>query len=483
MRLLFLNPPSLTTENVVRDSIYGCWCKGKRVGGAMTPPHPLLILATLLRDQGHEVRIIDALAEQGMTMARLERQVGEFDMLILLTSVMTFSEDKQILAILKRANPYIKTVIYGSLPTFMPEFALKAESVDFIVQREAEFTLRDFIRLYSQGDASWQGVAGLGFKQGGQPKVNPPYPLIQDLDQLPLVDWSLLNQSSKYFNPAVKRYPYVTDLTTRGCPGKCTFCMSPAFYGKRVRGRSAANVLEGFTRVARQGYKEVYIRDEMFTALRTRNREICQAMIDRQLDLTWLCSAKTGSVGPQDLELMHRAGCHTLKIGVESGVQEILDTIKKGITLEQVRQLFGWCRQIGLDTHAHFMLGCPGETEDTIRRTIDFAIELKPTTVTFGIMTPYPGTPIFNQVAQKHPELLEDYSLQLSDLHVKGLYSEDFCSLSSEQLGLWSKRAHRAFFLRPVYIMSHLKKIRSFSDIARVAKAGVKVMDFALRGD
>src|SRR3989337_1417899 len=150
-KLLFLNPPSLTAENVVRDSIYGCWCKGKRIGGAMTPPYPQLLLATVMKEEGYEVELIDALA-QDVCFAEVEEEIKEFDFLILLTSVMTFNEDEVIINLLREKNKNLKTVIYGSLPTFMPDFCLDSKAVDFIVRREAEFALRDFLNEYTRGD-------------------------------------------------------------------------------------------------------------------------------------------------------------------------------------------------------------------------------------------------------------------------------------------------------------------------------------------
>lgn len=483
MKLLFLNPPSLTEDNVIRDCIYGCWCKGKRIGGAMTPPYPLLILATVMQEDGIEVAVIDALAEENMTFPQVEEIVKEYDFLVLLTSVMTFSEDKEILARLKQANPSLKTIVYGSLPTFMPEFALKAESVDFIIRHEAEFALRDFIRLYESGSAEWKKVPGIGFRESGTPVINEQYPFIENLDSLPFVDWSLLKNSNRYFNPSIMRYPYVTDLTARGCPGKCTFCMAPAFYGNQVRGRSAEHVIEGIRRFAKMGYKEIYFRDELFTAFRERNQKICQAIIEEGIDISWLCSAKVGTIKREDVDLMHRAGCHTLKIGVESGVQEVLNKMKKGIRLEHTRELFAYCNEVGMRTHAHCMIGNVGDTPETIKRTIDFARELNPTTVTFGILTPYPGTPIFNLVVEKHPELKDNYNLQLHDLHVTSFYSDAFCSMAPEELSKWSKKAHQSFYLRPAYVISWLKRIRTVDDLMRVTKAGLKVIDYAIRGE
>lgn len=448
----------------------------------MTPPYPQLLLATVMKSEGYGVELIDALA-QYITFPEIEQRVKDFDFLVLLTSVMTFNEDEIILKRLKEANKNIKTVIYGSLPTFMPEFCLESDAVDFLIRREAEFALRDFLNYYASGCEEWKAVKGLGYKEKGLKRVNDFYPFIDNLDALPFADWSILKGGNKYFNPSIKRYPYVTDLTTRGCPGKCIFCMSPAFYGNKVRGRSADNVLEGFRKHRQEGFKEIYIRDEMFTAFRERNREIYKTMIQERMDLTWLCSAKVNTFDKRDLELMKESGCHTLKIGVETGSQEILNRIKKGVTTEQVRHAFKLAKEAGIETHAHLMIGHPGETEATIRQTIDFVKDLEPTTVTFGMMTPYPGTRLFDIVLEKYPELGNRYTLRLEDLHTKTYYTDAYCDMPSEELSAWIKRAHRAFYLRPSYMYKSISRIRSYHDLLKIIKAGFKVIRFSLRGE
>jgi len=482
MKVLFLNPPSLSAQNVVRDSIYGCWCKGKRIGGAMTPPYPLLLLATVLRAAGHQAEIIDALAED-LSFDEVVGRCAGVDFVVLLTSVMTFSEDRVVLGELKRRQPHLKTIIYGSIATFMPEFCLRFEEVDFIIRREAEWALRDFLTDYAAGGERWKQARGLGYREGGRPVVNDFYPFIENLDDLPFADWSLLKASRRYFNPAVARHPYVTDLTSRGCPGRCIYCMAPPFYGRKIRARSTQNVLEGFRRHAAAGYREVYIRDEMFTTFRGRVREICQGIIAEGLDLTWLCSAKVGSIDREAMDLMKRAGCHTIKLGVESGCQEILDRVKKDIKVEQTAETFRWAREVGLNTHAHMMIGAPGETADTIRRTLKFLKKIKPTTVTFAIITPFPGTPLFEEVAAKDPKLKDACNLELADLHSKSFHTDAFCELSPEELAFWLKKAHRSFYLRPAYILEWLSRVRSPGDLLKLVRAGSKVIDFSLRGE
>jgi radical SAM superfamily enzyme YgiQ (UPF0313 family) len=480
MKVLLLNPPTIYTKNVVRDAIYGCWCKGKRIGGTSTPPYPLLLVGTILKNEGHQVRVIDA---QAQAVPDLGKMVLDFDVVIILTSVMTFNEDAEVLKVLKEYNPKLKTLVFGAHPTFLPELCLKKEGVDIIIRGEGEFVIRDLLRAFSKNNSSWKEVRGIGFREGEVIKINEPYPLIENLDELPFVDWSLLPKNYNYFNPLVRRYPYVTDSTSRGCPGRCIFCMDPGFYGKMTRGRSAENVIAGLMKHISEGYKEVYFRDEMFTIFRERNRQIYKEMIKNKMDLTWFCSSRVNTVDKEDLSLMKEAGCHTIKFGVESGVQKILDNIKKDITLEQIRQTFKWCKEVGIDTHAHLMIGLPGETVETIKESINFVREINPTTITVGIVMPYPGTPLFELVAEKYPEVKKDYSLSLERLHTQTFFNEAFCEVPSEDLQRWVRRFYYSFYLRPNYIFQWLKRIKNFNDLRRILKAGIKTIDFSLRGE
>ena len=482
MRVLHLNPPNPTTTNVLRDAVYGCWCKGKRIGGAKTPPQPLLSVATTLKERGHQVEVMDAV-NQGIGMHALKRRIGEFDAVVVLTSVMTFREDALVLAELKAEHPGLLTIVAGAQATFLPELCLEESAVDIIVRNEEELTIRDLLDRKVNGNGEWKQSPGIGYRENGHVVLNDQYEGPKVLDDIPITDWSLLPSDVYYFYPLVKRYPFVTDLTTRGCPKKCTFCMAPGFYGNKVRGRSAEHIIKGFEHYREQGFKEIYIKDEMFTSLKKRNDEVFDWMIGNEVDLTWFCSAAVGWIDKPMMERMKRAGCHTIKVGVESGVQEILDRIKKGITLQQIRDTFRWAAEVGINTHAHLMIGHPGETEQTIEATIEFVKKLNPTTVTFGIMTPYPGTPIFEELAQENPELRTHFDLRLDNLHDQSYYTHLLCDVTPERLAYYQKKAHRDFYWRPSYLWGWARRMRDLETVKTTFKAGIKVIDYSIRGD
>ncbi len=375
MKILVLNPPSKVTKNVVRDLLYGCWCKGKRIGGIKFPPTSLLYVATVLKENGHLVKLLDAGGER-KSISEVKKEIRDYQVVVISTATMTFNEDAQVLAELKRENNRLITVVFGSHPTFMPHHSLTKNSVDIIVQREPEYILRDLMGDLEKKDGSWKKIRGIGFKEKGKVIINEPYPYIKDLDELPFPDRKMLPENIDYFNPVVKRLPYTTAVTSRGCPGKCNFCTVPFFYGKKIRYRSWESVIEELELIQNQEYKEVFFRDETFSFYKERNIRICQEIIKRKIDLTWICNARVGTVDRETMRLMKEAGCHMIKFGVESGVQEILDNLRKGIRVKMTRQTFRWAQELGMETHAHIMLGSPGETKNTINETIKFVKEI-----------------------------------------------------------------------------------------------------------
>ncbi len=481
MNLLFLVPPNIENFNVLRDSVYGCWCKGNRMGGATAPPHPLVLMATCLKDAGHNVHVVDGLVDPAGKQ-KIQGLVKDLDAVVIQTSVMAFFDDCEVLRWLKELNSQILTIVCGAMPTFLPERSLDSDVVDYILLGEPELAC---VELVGRLDAKRElgTLAGVGYRLGKKKIVNGRAPLIKDLDVLPHADWRLLDHGQTYFNPIIKRHPYVTELTTRGCFAKCVFCMAPGFYGGKIRGHSDSYVIDALERYARQGIREIYFRDEMFTSLRKRNRRIYEEVIRQKINLTWICSSRVNAVDETDLRLMKRAGCHWIKFGVESGNQDILDGMKKGIHLEEVAETFTLCRKIGINTHAHFMVGNVGETKNTVSDTIRFAKQIKPTTATFGMLNVYPGTPLWDSLEEKHPNLVDQFDLRLKNLHSKSFFTDELTQLSASELEAMITQAHRTFFLRPGYMLSHMKRLRSFDDIKTLFRAGSKVIDFAIKGN
>jgi anaerobic magnesium-protoporphyrin IX monomethyl ester cyclase len=479
MKIALVEPSLASKKNVIRDVIYGCWCGGKRIGGATVPPFELLTLATILKHDGHDVIFVDAQAEQ-ISVAEVARRIAGAELAICSTSVMTANTDAAYLGYLKEQNPGLMTAVYGSHPTFQPEATLE-KGIDFALQREPEYVVRDLAAALSREDmAQARATKGVVCKDDiGNVIKNPRYPYIDDLDEIPALDLSFL-PNVIYFNPIVRNIPYVTVSTSHGCPAKCNYCTAPFFHGTRTRFQSAKKVLDDIGNYLGQGVREIYYRDETFTADRQRVIDICNGIIERGYKFTWICNARVDTVDREMLALMKNAGCHLIKFGAESGNQDVLNAIKKGITLEQTRAAFAACHEIGIDTHAHMMIGSPGETYNSMEDSLNLVLDVDPTTVTFGICTPYPGTPLFRDVVKKDPSIGDGAeNAAMERLHLEGEFNHLYCEVKQSDLRKTLKRFYRRFYLRPVYLARMIYRIRNFNMLRNAVLGGLNVFVFS----
>tara|TARA_B100000315_G_scaffold56897_1_gene51252 strand:- start:671 stop:2116 length:1446 start_codon:yes stop_codon:yes gene_type:complete len=478
MKILLLVPSSRETENVHRDVLYGCWCKGSRIGGGTLPPLSLLSTATVLKQAGHDVVLRDMI-EENIGFEQLKDVVKYIDVVIVLTSTMSFVEDSNLLLELKEFNEGLKTIVFGAHPSFMPENTLEHPGIDMIIRREPEFVVRDLISLMNEGK-DYDSLNGIGYKKNNRVFVNPFYPFV-DYNQIPISDRSLLSQSSHYYNPIIKQYPYTTTTTSQGCPGKCKFCTAPGMTGQKLRYWNAEKVLEEIEYLLCLGYKEIYYRDETFTTFRKRNIEIARSIIERKYAFSWICNVRVGTVDKGTLALMRDAGCRLIKVGVESGVQEILNLSMKKINIKDSKELFKWARDLGIDTHAHLMFGLPGETKETIEKTIDFIFEIEPTTIDVGICTPYSGSVLYDELLEKYPDIGDITDVDLRNLHLEANYNEYFTDAPREYIEESINKVYRKFYLRPKYIFKWITRMRILSDFKYITRAGLNVLKFAAK--
>ncbi len=477
MKILVLNPPNKYNEPIGRDLIYGCWCHGKRVADIQLPPLNLMYIASVLKSE--DVRLIDALSKKWTIEESLERINNDFDVLIIASSNTTFRDDVEFAEKLKERNEKLKVVFCGPHTTVYPKRALKEEIIDFGIQGESEETIKELIGvLKKNGDLG--KVKGISYKENGEIKVNERRDVIKNLDELPFPDWDMVDKED-YFNPLAKKWPMATILSSRGCIGRCTFCTSPSFYGRKYRFRSAENVLDELEMLWKKGFKEVLFRDETFTVSKERTEKICEGILERGIKLSWMCNIRIGSVDKELMKLMKKAGCHSLWVGVESGVQEILDVAKKDIKIEDIEETFKWANEIKIDTHAHFMFGMEGETIETLDNTIKFIKKIKPTTIDIGITTPFPGTELFEKVKEKTDKIGDGTQWGIDKVHSSAFFNEYFCYVKSEDLERAIFRAYKEFYLRPSYVLNTLFKVRSLNELLNVVRAGWNTVLFSFK--
>jgi len=481
-KTLLLKPPAgAIGKNIVRDFLYGCWCNGRRIGGMQMPPLTELMVATNVRQEGVESIFLDAQIEPERYLALREQKFEDISVVAMMSSTQSFRADVAILEEIRMLNPNVITILYGSHPTFMPEFCLQEEVVDYVVIGEPEECVRELVGAVARNENT-EEVLGIGYsKNGSGPRLTEKRPFAK-MDDLAIPDRTLLPKNADYFNPVVKRVPYTSMLTSRGCPARCNYCTAPVFYGNKTRVRSPESVLEEMRQIKHLGYREIFFRDETFSAYKGRNYKIFEGMKKEGLDFTWIANGRVDWIDEESMRAMKDAGCHMLKFGVETGSAEMLERYNKGTTLEQAEETFAKAKEVGLDTHAHIIMGGPSETLETIAMTRAFVKKLQPSTVTFGILTPYPGTEIFDIVAEKYPEIRDGSDSTMENLHTEGFYSDALCDLTSEQLSAEIVKSYRNFYLQPSYMAKRLAGVRSFEELTLKAIGGYSVLQFALTG-
>ena len=311
----------------------------------------------------------------------------------------TYKSAEIIARIVRDFDPGIRLVIGGVHPTILPDEVIKNDMFDFVVRGEGEHTFLEIAR----GEKK-ENILGLTYRDNiGRVVHNQERPFIKDLDTIPFPARDLYINESESMD-----YGYI--MTGRGCPFQCTYCASKKIWNRQARFRSEQNVIDElkYTRKA-FGTKSFYFIDDTFTLDRKRAKRICQSIIDEGMDIEWICDTRVDTLDEELLILMKRSGCTRVKIGVESGSDNILKKIKKGITKDQIRRAVSMIRKSGLDFTIYLMIGFPKETDKEVHETIDFARELDPKYYSLSILAPYPGTEIYDDVIRSGISLPKEH--------------------------------------------------------------------------
>jgi hopanoid biosynthesis associated radical SAM protein HpnJ len=389
LRTLFLNPPSFEGF----DGGAGARYQAKREIRSYWYPTWLAQPAALVPDS----KLVDA-PPAGLALDDIVTLAGRHDLMILHTSSPTFAGDVKVAEALKAENPALTVGFVGAKVAVQPERSLQASpAIDFVAREEFDFTVAEV----AEG-RSLASVAGLSYKDSnGQVVHNPDREILTDMDRLPFVTPVYkrdLRPEDYYIGYLL--HPYVSLYTGRGCRSRCTFCLWPQTVGgHKYRTRSVANVLEeaALVRDLFPQMKELFFDDDTFTDDRPRAEEIARGL--GRLGLTWSCNAKA-NVPRETLQVLRDNGLRLLLVGYESGNQQILINIKKGLRVERARRFAEDCRDLGITVHGTFILGLPGETKETIQETIRFAREVNPHTIQVSIAAPYPGTELHQQAVE-----------------------------------------------------------------------------------
>ena len=452
-------------------------------GGTIYYPLWLAYATGVLEQAGHEVKLIDAPAE-GHDKEKVMKIAKKFSPQLIVSDTATASiyNDVEFAAQLKKETSAF-VVLVGTHVSALPSESLKINpAIDAIARREYDYTLRELAeeleKINKKGKkqkVNLKKIKGLSFRKSKKIIHNKERPFIDKLDELPFVSAVYkkhLNYKNYFY--AANLYPEITIVTGRGCPNMCTFCVLPqVMNGRAYRQRSIENVIAEFKYI-RQNFpdvKEIFIEDDTFTANRYRAREFCDALLKNNIKITWSCNARA-DVDFETLQKMKKAGCRLLCVGFESGAQEILNNIRKGMRIETIKKFMQDAKKAGLLVHGCFMLGNQGETKETIAKTVEFAKLLNPDTAQFFPIMVYPGTETYSWAKRNGHLTSEDFAKWL-DANGQHNCIISRPELTNKALVELCDRARMEFYLRPNYIASKFAQaITDPKEIPRLMKAG-----------
>ena len=458
-KIVLVNPPYLfwsPEKNYLRPFI------------GTLPSLGLLSLAAVLRQKKYEVKVIEGTSGYG-SLERITEAIVREDAQFVGFSCTTASVDNgaRIAEAVKERQPSIRAFVGGPHVTALPvKTLLRYPAFDYGLAGEGEIAFPEMLAAL-EGGRSPEGIGSAVFREGNGIRLNPRRALMENLDELPFPAYDLLPSFPAGYAPALFNYvngPTAPIASSRGCPQRCTFCDRSVF-GTRYRYFSEDYLLELMSLLrAKFGVRHLVFVDDQFAALRSRLMRFCERLLEKDLKLTWSCDARADTLDGETLAIMKKAGCWMISYGVESGSAEILESLQKGITLAQVEEVVHRTRQAGIRAKGLFMIGSPGETETTLRQTLDFILNCPFDEINLSYLTPFPGTAIYEKIKGSE-EFSEEWARMNALnplLRPQGLAVEDL----QKAYG----RIIRSFYMRPGISLAYLRiLLKSRENRARLA--------------
>ncbi len=442
LKTLFLNPPSFADF----DGGAGARYQATREVRSFWYPTWLTYPAGMLENS----RVVDA-PPLGWDRDKTLSLARAFDVVILYTSTPSLQNDIMTAKGFKERNPAILVGFVGPHPSVLPELTLKADPViDFVVREEFDYAIPEIAN-----GKPWDQILGINYRKDGTIYSNPDRPVLEDLDSLPFASEIYKRDLNiRDYEIPWMQYPYVSIYAGRGCGSKCTFCLWPqTFSGNVYRTRSVENVIKEVAYIKKTfpEIKELFFDDDTLTEYRDRTRDLANAM--KPFKLSWGCNSKA-NVDYETLRLMKESGCRVMVVGYESGNQQILNNVKKGIRVDQAVEFTRNTHQLGMKIHGTFIVGLPGETQETIEETIRFACDMDIETLQVSLASPYPGTKFYD-FAKANGYLMESEMVSEEGYQTCNI---SYPEIGSRDIFMAVPKFYRKFYYRPRYIARVLKK-------------------------
>ncbi len=472
-KVLLINEPYVKGFNRTQR-----WAARTR-GRVLRAPDWLAYATAVLEKAGIRARLHDFPAEN-LGKEDLRRLVNreQPDFVVLDSTTPSIYSDIECARLCKEESN-ATVIMVGPHASAVPEDTLMLAdgAVDAICIGEYDLTVLDVVDNFS----SLSDVHGICRMENGSPKRTAPRALIEDLDSLPFPAWHQLDLM-KYFDGS-KLYPYIDIFSGRGCPHRCIFCLWPqVMHGRKLRVRSPQSVVDEIEydiavcpRVLRG---EFFFEDDTFTMVKSNAMAICEEILKRGLKITFSVNARADTADEEMFRLLKRAGCRELLVGFESGDEHVLEQMNKKETPDDARRFMELGHRTGLDVHGCFVLGLPGETQETMDRTIRFALELGLHTVQFSAAVPFPGTDYFDYCNEHGLIKTDRWEAWLENGEQAAVV--DYPGLTKTAVQEAVDRGLKQFYFRPSYMVKFLFQTRSRSDLYRKLRGAKNFFSYLL---
>ncbi len=478
MKITFLMPPSLDGKNCA-DRCYGC-----NYGIYFLPHLPTLYMATILKNNGHSVQICDFAAKK-LSISDFKKFISKDDSNVyvffsVFLSEKTDIEAKKLIQNIRKSN--IKFIYCGTQATWAPEKFIDKNS--YVIRGEPEFSILELINSF-KNKVNLENIKGISFLNDNKNNIvhNPPRELIKNLDDIPIPDRNILDHQP-YYNPKLSKIPHTAILTSRGCFGKCWYCVPNSLSFAREleykkynnkkpvpRLHSVEHVVTEFKELAKQGFKSVSIIDDEFLWNDERTIAICEGIKD--LNLEWSCLARPDMITEKAINAMREAGCIYIDMGVESLDQNIIDHIGKGIKIKDIENAVNLIKKYNIEPEINVLIGAtPYETEDSVKKTILDVEKLNVKYVLYSIAAPFPGTDFYYAAKNNGWMITEDYVA--IDPDKESLIS--YGHLSKENMEKMLHEAYRRHYFNYRYIINQLYTIKSVKDFKIKANTALNLL-------
>jgi len=421
--------------------------------------------AAQLKKSGHDVFYIDSVVQeidQKITDERIE--AIKPDVIFTETTTPSIESDYKSINHMKKKTGAIM-IAAGPHVTYFPIESLEqCPGLDIIIKNEFDTKINGVLdNLLNLGQ-----VKGIAYRENGKAVDTGEGEFCENLDKLPFPDRDTVPYEW-YLEAWYSKKPFINLMTSRGCPYQCTFCLWPhTMYGHKQRMRSVDNVVDELKHViSRYKVKEVNIDDDTFTTIKKRVIEFCQKLRDNNIHLLWTCNGRVDHVDEEMLKEMKASGCKMIRYGVESGSPEVLEKIRKGITLEQVEKAIKLTKKTGIQALAGFMFGFPWDSRESIEATINLAKRISPDMVQFSIPMPYPGSRLYQEAKEQGLIIAKEWK-EWDMTYGPVVQTID---MTREELAPILSRVYREFYFRPHYLIQTLGNITDYYEMKRVLRS------------